>query len=47
MNIMYLTAKDVAIKKKKIKIITFKNLMNENILKLFNSEVIIISIKII
>ena len=44
---MYLTAKDVAIEKKKIEIIIFENLMNENIFKLFDSEMIIISMKII
>ena len=46
MNIMYLTAKDVAIEKKKIKIVIFEDSMNENILKLFNFEMIIILIKI-
>ena len=44
---MYLTAKDVAIKEKKIKIVIFENLMNENIFKLFDFEIIIILIKII
>ena len=47
MNIMYLIAKNVAIEKKKIKIVIFENSMNENILKLFNFEMIIISMKII
>ena len=47
MNIMYLIAKNVAIEEKKIKIVIFENLMNENILKLFNSEMIIISMKIV
>ena len=47
MNIMYLIAKDVAIEEKKIKIIIFENLMNENILKLFDFKMIIISMKII
>ena len=47
MNIMYLTAKDVAIKKKKIEIVIFENSMNEDIFKLFDSEMIIISMKII
>ena len=47
MNIMYLTAKNVAIEEKKIKIVIFKNSMNENILKLFDSEMIIILIKIV
>ena len=46
MNIMYLIAKDVAIEEKKIKIIIFENLMNENILKLSDSEMIIILMKI-
>ena len=46
MNIMYQTAKDIAIEKK-IKIVIFENLMNEDIFKLFNSEMIIILIKII
>ena len=47
MNIMYLIAKDVAIEEKKIKIVIFKNSMNENILKLFDSEIIIILMKIV
>ena len=47
MNIIYLTAKDVAIEEKKIEIVIFKNLMNENILKLFDSEIIIILMKIV
>ena len=47
MNIMYLIAKGVAIEKKKIKIVIFENLMNENILKLFDSEMIIILMKIV
>ena len=46
-NIIYLTAKNVAIEKKKIKIVIFKNLMNENILKLSDFEMIIILMKII
>ena len=46
MNIIYLTAKDVAIEKKKIKIVIFENSINENILKLFNFEMIIILMKI-
>ena len=45
-NIMYLTAKDVAIEEKKIKIVIFENLMNESIFKLSDSEMIIISMKI-
>ena len=44
---MYLTAKSVAIEEKKIEIDIFKNSMNENIFKLFDSEIIIISMKII
>ena len=47
MNIMYLTAKNVAIEEKKIEIVIFEDSMNENILKLFNSEMIIILMKII
>ena len=47
MNIIYLIAKNVAIEKKKIKIVIFENLMNENILKLSDSEMIIISMKIV
>ena len=46
-NIMYLIAKDVAIEEKKIKIDIFKDLMNENIFKLFDFKIIIISIKIV
>ena len=46
MNIMYLTAKDVAIEKKKIEIVIFEDSMNEDILKLFDFEMIIISMKI-
>ena len=46
MNIMYLIAKNVAIEKKKIKIVIFKNLMNEDIFKLFDFKIIIISMKI-
>ena len=44
---MYLIAKDIAIEKKKIKINIFENLMNKNIFKLPDSEMIIISMKII
>ena len=44
---MYLTAKDVAIEEKKIKVDIFENSMNENIFKLFDSEMIIILMKII
>ena len=47
MNIMYLTAKDVAIGKKKIKINIFENSINESIFKLSDSEMIIISMKIV
>ena len=45
-NIIYLIAKDVAIKEKKIEIIIFENLINEDIFKLFDSEIIIILMKI-
>ena len=44
---MYLTAKNVAIKEKKIEIVIFENLINENIFKLFDFEMIIILIKIV
>ena len=44
---MYLIAKDVAIKKKKIEIVIFQNSINENILKLFDFEIIIILMKIV
>ena len=44
---MYLIAKDVVIEKKKIKIVIFENSMNESIFKLFDFEIIIISMKII
>ena len=47
MNIMYLIAKNVAIKKKKIEIVIFKNSMNENIFKLSDLEIIIILMKIV
>ena len=46
-NIMYLIAKNVAIEEKKIEIVIFKDSINENILKLFDSEIIIISMKIV
>ena len=44
---MYLIAKSVAIEEKKIEIDIFKDSMNENILKLFDFEMIIISMKIV
>ena len=44
---MYLTAENVAIEEKKIEIVIFKDLMNEDIFKLFDFEVIIISMKIV
>ena len=47
MNIMYFTAKDVAIEEKKIEVDIFEDSMNENIFKLPDSEIIIISMKII
>ena len=47
MSIMYLTAKNVAIEEKKIEIVIFEDSMNESILKLLDSEVIIISMKIV
>ena len=45
-NIMYLIAKSVAIERKKIKVVIFENLMNEDILKLSDFEMIIILMKI-
>ena len=44
-NIMYRTAKNIAIEKK-IEIIIFENSMNEDIFKLSDSEMIIVLIKI-
>ena len=46
MNIIYLTAKNVAIEEKKIKIVIFENSINEGIFKLLNSEMIIVLMKI-
>ena len=43
---MYLTAKNVAIEEKKIEVDIFEDSMNEGIFKLFDSEMIIISMKI-
>ena len=42
---MYLTVKDVAIEEKKIKVVIFENSMNENIFKLPDLKMIIISMK--
>ena len=47
MNIMYLIVKDVAIEEKKIEIVIFEDSMNKNIFKLFDFEMIIISMKIV
>ena len=47
MNIMYRTAKNIINEEEKIKVVIFDNLMNENILKLSDSEMIMISMKII
>ena len=44
---MYLIAKDVAIEEKKIEIDIFENLMNEDIFKLSDFEIIIILMKIV
>ena len=46
MNIMYRTAKDIAIEKK-AEIVIFENSINKDILKLFDSKMIIISIRIV
>ena len=43
---MYLIAKNVAIEEKKIKVVIFENSMNEDILKLSDFKIIIISMKI-
>ena len=43
---MYLTAKNVAIEEKKIEVDIFKDSMNEDIFKLPDPEMIIISMKI-
>ena len=47
MSIMYLIAKNVAIEEKKIEIVIFENSTNENIFKLSDFEMIIISMKIV
>ena len=47
MNIMYRTAKNITREEKEIEIVIFDDLMNENIFKLFNSEMIMISMKIV
>ena len=47
MSIMYLTAKNVAIEKKKIEVDIFEDSMDEDILKLPDFKMIIISMKIV
>ena len=47
MSIIYLTAKNVAIEKKKIEIVIFEDLMNESIFKLLDFKMIIILMKIV
>ena len=47
MNIMYQTAKNITSEEKEIEIIIFDDSMNENILKLSDSEMIMILMKII
>ena len=47
MNIMYQTAKNITSEEKEIEIVIFDDLMNENILKLSDSEMIMILMKII
>ena len=46
-NIMYRTAKSITSEEKKIEIIIFDDLMNENILKLSDFEMIMILMKIV
>ena len=47
MNIMYRITKNITNEEKKIKIIIFDDSINENILKLSDSEMIMILMKII
>ena len=44
---MYRTAKSITNEEKEIEVIIFDDLMNENILKLFDSKMIMILMKII
>ena len=46
-NIMYRTAKNITSEKKEIEVVIFDDSMNENIFKLSDSEMIMISTKII
>ena len=46
-NIMYQTAKKISSEEKEIEVIIFNNLMNEDILKLSDSEIFIILMKIV
>ena len=46
-NIMYRTAKNIMNEKKEIKIVIFDDSMNKSILKLSDSEMIMISMKIV
>ena len=46
-SIIYRTAKNITSEKKEIEIIIFDNLMNENIFKLFDFEMIMILMKIV
>ena len=46
-NIMYRTAKNITSEEKEIKILIFDDLMNKSIFKLSNSEMIMISMKIV
>ena len=46
-NIMYRITKNITNEEKKIEIIIFDDLMNESILKLSDSEMIMISMKIV
>ena len=46
-SIMYRTAKNITNEKKEIEVVIFDDLMNENILKLSDSEMIMILMKIV
>ena len=46
-NIMYRTIKNITNEKEKIEVVIFDDSMNENILKLFDSEMIMILMKIV
>ena len=47
MNIMYRTTKNITSEEEKIEVVIFDDLMNEDIFKLSDSEMIMISMKIV